>query len=79
MIFSKQDAGYSSRLGPRSNFLSIVSVGGERWVSVGGGGCPGPRCSGADVCWYARVVGVFTVARVTSVNRYYTKRRSEGG
>lgn len=38
MIFSKQDAGYSSRLGPRSNFLSIVSVGGERWVSVGGGG-----------------------------------------
>lgn len=36
MIFSKQDAGYSSRLGPRSNFLFIVSVGGERWVSVGG-------------------------------------------
>lgn len=75
MIFSKQDAGYSS-LGPRRSFLFIVSVGGERWVSVGG---PGPRGSGADVCWYARVVGVFTVARMTSVNRYYTTRRRERG
>lgn len=50
MIFSTQDAGYSSRLGPRGHFLSIVSVGGERWVSVGGSrATPGPLlvCSGS--------------------------------